>query len=65
LSGIRFDPVNGRRVGKAFLVKTFEDSSFMIPKNMVIVEISVTPNHLMVPLQQVSGGIWMLDNVDY
>jgi Tol biopolymer transport system component len=65
LWGIRFDPINGRRSGTAFLVKTFEDSSFMIPKNMVDVEISVTPNRLMVPLQQVSGGIWMLDNLDH
>jgi Tol biopolymer transport system component len=64
LWGIHFDPVNSRRVGTAFSVKTFEDSSSMIPKNTVIVEISVTPDHLMVPLQQVTGGIWMLDNVD-
>jgi len=45
-------------------VKAFDDPSFIIPRNAVIVEISVSQNSLVVPLQQVSGGIWMLDNVD-
>jgi Tol biopolymer transport system component/DNA-binding winged helix-turn-helix (wHTH) protein len=64
LWGIRFDPLKGRPVGEPFLVKAFETASSMIPKNMVIVEISLTQKHLAVPLQQISGGIWMLDNVD-
>ena len=62
--GVHFDPLRGRGLGAPFLVKAFDDPSFIIPRNTVIVEISVSQNSLVVPLQQVSGGIWMLDNVD-
>ena len=62
--GVHFDPLRGRGLGAPFLVKAFDDPSFIIPRNPLIVEISVSQNSLVVPLQQVSGGIWMLDNVD-
>jgi Tol biopolymer transport system component/DNA-binding winged helix-turn-helix (wHTH) protein len=61
---VHFDPLRGRGLGVPFLVKAFDDPSFIIPRNTVIVEISVSQNSLVVPLQQVSGGIWLLDNVD-
>jgi serine/threonine protein kinase/Tol biopolymer transport system component len=62
--GVHFDPVHGRGLGAPFQVKAFDDPSFVIPRNAVMVEISVSRNSLVVPLQQVTGGIWMLDNVD-
>jgi len=61
---LHFDPSRGRGLGAPFQVKAFDDPGFMIPRNTVIVEISVTQNALAVPLQQISGGIWTLDNVD-
>jgi serine/threonine protein kinase/Tol biopolymer transport system component len=61
---LHFDPLRGRDLDEPFLVKAFDDPSSIIPRNTVIVEISVSHNSLVVPLQQVSGGIWMLDNVD-
>jgi Tol biopolymer transport system component/DNA-binding winged helix-turn-helix (wHTH) protein len=61
---VHFDPLRGSGLGTPFLVKAFDAPSFIIPRNTVIVEISVSQNSLVVPLQQVSGGIWMLDNVD-
>jgi len=61
---LHFDPTRGRGLGAPFQAKAFDDPSFIIPRNTVIVEISVSQNSLVVPLQQVSGGIWMLDNAD-
>ena len=52
------------RLGAPFPVKAFDGPSFIIPRNTVIVEILVSQNSLVVPLQEISGGIWMLDNVD-
>ena len=62
--GIHFDASHGRVLGKPFRVETFQKPSFMIPRTTVFTEISVTPHSLMVPVEQISGGIWMLDNVD-
>jgi len=61
---VHFDPLRGRGLGAPFLVKAFDDPSFIIPRNTLIAEVSVSQNSLVVPLQQVSGGIWMLNNVD-
>jgi Tol biopolymer transport system component len=61
---VHFDPLRGRGLGTPILVKAFDGPSFIIPRNTVIVEISVSQNSLVVPLQEVSGGIWVLDNVD-
>ena len=62
--GIRFDPVKGSAVGDPFSVTTFNSPSLMIPKYISAVEISLTQNRLIVNVAQVSGSIWVLDNVD-
>jgi Tol biopolymer transport system component/DNA-binding winged helix-turn-helix (wHTH) protein len=64
LWGVRFDPVKGRRQGEPFPVTSFESRTLMIPKHIPTVEISLTKDRLVVPLAQVSGSIWILDNVD-
>jgi Tol biopolymer transport system component len=64
LWAIRFDPVRGRPEGGAFLVKAFDDPSLMIPKMIPGVDIGITRTQLAIPLQQVSGSIWILDNVE-
>ncbi len=36
----------------------------MIPQHIPSVELSVNQNQLVVTMEQVSGSIWMLENVD-
>ena len=61
--GIRFDPDQGRPVGEPFRVTAFESPGRMI--NLTVpAEISVVRNKLAVPITEVSGNIWMLENVD-
>ena len=62
--GIRFDPAIGKPIGDAFQVTAFEHPALMIPQRMPWVEISVTQNRLALNLVQVSGNIWILDNID-
>lgn len=64
LWAIHFDPVRGKPQGDPFLVKAFDDPAFMIPKTISSVDVSLTRRKLAIPLQQVSGAIWILDNVD-
>jgi len=63
--GIRFDPETGRPAGEPFPVTTMHSPSLMIPGNVSNVEISVNPKNLVLTLGELSGGIWVLDNVDH
>ena len=62
--GTRFDPVQGKPVGQAFRVSTFERSSSMVPQQIQPVALSISKDHLLLTMSEVSGGIWILDNVD-
>ena len=64
LWAIHFDPIRGRPQGDPFLVKAFDDPSLVIPKTISEVDMSMNRRQLAIPLQQVSGAIWILDNVD-
>jgi Tol biopolymer transport system component len=62
--GIRFDPTNGQPVGEAFRVTAFENPSLMIPDRINRIELSLTQDKLVLTMEDRSGSIWMLDNVD-
>jgi Tol biopolymer transport system component len=62
--GIRFDPNKGRPVGGPFRVTAFEKLSLMVPNSIPYVGLSVTQDKLAVTMEEQSGSIWMLDNVD-
>jgi Periplasmic component of the Tol biopolymer transport system len=62
--GIQFDPAGGKPVGELFRVSEFEKLGLMMPKFIPPVELSITENKLVLNLAEVSGGIWVLDNVD-
>ena len=62
--GIRFDPTYGQPVGEAFRVTAFKDPSLMIPDKINFVELSLTQDKLVLAMEDRSGGIWVLDNVD-
>ena len=62
--GIHFDLAKGRPVGEPFRVSKFESPSLMIPRGISPVALSLTEDKLVLTLQELSGGIWVLDNVD-
>jgi Tol biopolymer transport system component/DNA-binding winged helix-turn-helix (wHTH) protein len=61
---IHFNLETGKAVGKPFQVTSLDSPSRMIPPDMAHVEISVSRKSLVTTLEQVSGGVWVLDNVD-
>jgi hypothetical protein len=63
--GIHFDPETGRPVGAPFPVTALQSPSLMIPEYMGSVEISVSRKNPVLTLGELSGGIWVLDNVDH
>jgi Tol biopolymer transport system component/DNA-binding winged helix-turn-helix (wHTH) protein len=62
--GIHFDPVNGRTEGEPFQVTSFDNPRLMVAEVMGDVGLSLTQSQLVVTVSQVSGSIWVLDNVD-
>jgi len=61
--GIRFDAVKGKPVGDPFQVTLFESPSLMVPKDIAPVGLSLTQEKLVLTIAEVSGSIWILDNV--
>jgi len=62
--GVHFDPASGKPAGEPFPVTAFESPSLMVPLAISDVELSLTQDRLVLTVAQVSGSIWMLDNVD-
>ena len=62
--GIHFDPAKGKPVGEPFRVSSFQSPSLMVPRSISQVALSLTEDKLVLTLQELSGGIWVLDNVD-
>jgi len=62
--GIGFDPANGQPVGEPFRVTAFENPSQMILPDVITMEIALAANRLILPIMEVSGGIWILENVE-
>ena len=63
--GIRFDPSKGKTVGEPFRVTTFENPSLMIPQQLIEdLGFSLSQNKFVLTMQDLSGSIWALDNVD-
>ena len=61
--GIHFDAINGKPVGKPFRVTAFTTPALMLPAPIDEVELSITQNRLVLSLEDLSGSIWVLDNV--
>jgi Tol biopolymer transport system component len=61
--GIRFDPVRGKAVGEPFRVTAFESPSRMATPPNQSSEMSVSANRLALPITELSGSIWVLENV--
>ncbi|HKC63186.1 MAG TPA: hypothetical protein VKB86_06085, partial [Pyrinomonadaceae bacterium] len=63
--GVRFDSVQGQATGEPFRVTNFESPGQMISTKIAFTEMAITKNRLALPITDVSGSIWMLDNVDH
>ena len=61
--GRRFDPIQGQPVRNEFRVTAFERPSLMVPQQIQPVALSLTQNRLVLTTSEVSGSIWVLDNV--
>lgn len=59
--GIRFDPIEGKPRGEPFRVTSFDSPDLMLRD---FADISFARDRLVLPLTEVSGNIWMLENVD-
>jgi Tol biopolymer transport system component len=61
---IHFDLTKGVPVGQPFKVTSFDRPSLMVPSNIQDVELSMAKDRFVITVEQVTGGIWLLDNVD-
>jgi Tol biopolymer transport system component len=62
--GIHFDPAKGKPVGEPFRVSEFERPALVIPRTIALNGLSLSDDKLVVTMEEVSGSIWVLDNVD-
>ena len=62
--GRQFDNASGTPVGEAFPVTSFRSPQFLISPHAVQMDIAITATHLLLPMSESRGDIWMLDQVD-
>jgi Tol biopolymer transport system component/DNA-binding winged helix-turn-helix (wHTH) protein len=62
--GIHFDATKGKPVGEPFRVTAFETPALMLPAPFDKGEPGITRDHLVLTLEERSGSVWVLDNVD-
>lgn len=64
LWGVRFDPGRGKPSGQPFALSAFDSPSMFISPQLVTAEMGISSRHAVLTIKNVSGSIWMLDNVD-
>jgi Tol biopolymer transport system component len=64
LAGRRFDPAQGKPVGEAFPLTSFDSPRHGLPSSISQIEFAITRHHLFLPLTDSEGDIWVLDHVD-
>jgi Tol biopolymer transport system component/DNA-binding winged helix-turn-helix (wHTH) protein len=63
--GVHFNPAAGTLVGTPFRVTAFDQPSLMISQRIEGAELSVTQDGLALLMEETSGSIWVLDNVEH
>jgi dipeptidyl aminopeptidase/acylaminoacyl peptidase len=61
--GIDFDPASGQPRGAPFRVTSFESPARMILPEVGSMEMALAADRMVLPIVEVSGGIWVLENV--
>jgi Tol biopolymer transport system component len=64
LWGSRFDSVSGKPVGEPFKITHFDAPGLVIPSDIVQVELGISARRAVLTMANVTGNVWMLDNVD-
>jgi Tol biopolymer transport system component/DNA-binding winged helix-turn-helix (wHTH) protein len=59
--GRRFDNTTGSPVGDPFPVTAFRSPQFLISPQAVQMDIAITATHLLIPMSESRGDIWMLE----
>jgi Tol biopolymer transport system component/DNA-binding winged helix-turn-helix (wHTH) protein len=62
--GRRFDSENGTPIGEPFPLTSFRSPQFLISSQTVQMDIAITSTHLLIPMSESRGDIWMLDHID-
>jgi Tol biopolymer transport system component/DNA-binding winged helix-turn-helix (wHTH) protein len=62
--GMHFDSARGIVVGDPFRITAFDSLALMVPNVLSAVNMSLTQDTLVLTMEQVSGGIWVLNDVD-
>jgi Tol biopolymer transport system component len=62
--GIRFDPAQGKAIGEPFKITNLESPGEMIGTRISYLEMTLDQSRLCLPITQVSGSIWILNDVD-
>jgi dipeptidyl aminopeptidase/acylaminoacyl peptidase len=62
--GVHFDPTLGKPVGAPFRVTSFDSPARMILPHVVPMDIALAADRLILPIMEVTGSIWILENVD-
>jgi len=62
--GVRFDPLSGKAEGEPFRITDFQSPSQMVSPVIANSDIDVSAHRLLLTILEVSGSIWVLENVD-
>jgi len=62
--GRRFDPAKGQPMGESFRVTSFEDPAQMVFPEIDGLQFSLAADRLVLPITELTGNIWMLEDVD-
>ncbi|MCR4409890.1 MAG: protein kinase [Candidatus Saccharicenans sp.] len=62
--GIKFDPVKGKPVGEPFRVTSLESPGRMILPSVGGMELDLSQQRLVLPIEEISGNIWILEGID-
>ena len=55
---------NGKLIGEPFRVTEFESPGRMVSPRLAFMDIALAADRLVLPIMEVSGSIWVLENVD-
>jgi Tol biopolymer transport system component/DNA-binding winged helix-turn-helix (wHTH) protein len=62
--GVHFDSARGAPVGEPFRVTSFDQPSLIVPSDISNAELSLSETRLVITVEQKTGSIWVLDNVN-
>lgn len=62
--GRRFDLESGKPSGDPFQVTNLENPSERVSSPVNTMELAIAPNHMILPIVEASGAVWVLENIE-